>query len=63
MDYDLTGVDRLTENKAKHIIERDGHTITGFVLTKPNGEKCIVDQSAVRWFFDGADFFKMMHPN
>jgi hypothetical protein len=61
--YDLSAVIRLTHEKTKQIIERDGHKITGFVMTKDDGEKCIVDMSAVRWFFKGEDFSRMMHPD
>lgn len=60
--YDFSAVIRLTHEKTKQIIERDGHKITGFVMTKDGGEKCIVDMSAVRWFFKGEDFSRMMHP-
>lgn len=60
--YDFSDVINLTHRKTKDIIERDNYKITGFVLTKDSSEKCIVDMSAVRWFFDRQDFFKMMHP-
>lgn len=60
--HDLSSVIRLTHTKTKDIVDRTGHKITGFVLTKDNGEKCIVDMSAVRWFFDPNDFHQMMHP-
>ena len=62
MNYDFSEVIPLTHSKAKHIIARDGYSVTGFVLTKDSGEKCIVDMSAVRWLARD-EFFKMMHPD
>lgn len=64
-EYDLSRVIRLTHQKTKHIIERDGFAVTGFVLTHEDGRKCLVDMSAVRWFHDkdGLAFFRMMHPD
>lgn len=61
-EYDLGQVIHLTHQKTKHIIERDGFAVTGFVLTNEAGEKCIVDMSAVRWMARD-EFFKMMHPD
>lgn len=58
---DIQNIDRLTREKTKHIMSRDGFSITGFVLTDETGKKCIVDMSAVRWM-DCDEFFKMMHP-
>jgi hypothetical protein len=65
MQYNMSKVIGLTHNKTAHIIARDGFEMTGFVLTHPDGRKCIVDMSAVRWFHDtdGKAFFGMMHPN
>lgn len=60
-EYDLSQVIQLTHNKTKHIIARDRFSVTGFVLTKENGDKCIVDMSAVRWM-SRDEFFTMMHP-
>lgn len=64
MQHDVGKVISLTNQKTKHIIERDGFAVTGFVLTHTDGRKCIVDMSAVRWFHDtdGRAFFRMMHP-
>jgi hypothetical protein len=61
-EYDLSQVIPLTHSKTKHIIARDSFSVTGFVLTKETGEKCIVDMSAVRWM-SRDEFFKMMHPD
>ena len=60
--YDLNGVTDLTHQKTKHIIQRDRFFVSGFVLTREDGKKCIVDMSAVRWM-DCDEFFKMMHPS
>jgi hypothetical protein len=60
-EYDMSKVMPLTHSKAKHIITRDGFSVTGFVLTKETGKKCLVDMSAVRWM-SCDEFFKMMHP-
>lgn len=61
-DYDLSGVIHLTHNKTKSIVDR-GYKITGFVLTDETGRKCISDMSAVRWFDERVNFFRMMHPD
>lgn len=55
-------IDRLTRQKATHIIARDGFQVSGVVLTKPNGSVCIVDKSAVRWL-TGDELFRVMHPD
>ena len=60
-EYDLSNVIHLTHNKAKHIIKSRGYSVTGFVLTREDGGKCIVDMSAVRWFDDKLVFQRMMH--
>lgn len=60
-EYDLSNVIHLTHNKAKHIIESRGYSVTGFLLTNASGGKCIVDMSAVRWFDDKLVFQRMMH--
>jgi len=52
--------DRLTREKAAHICDRDQFVATGYVLTG-NGQKCIVDLSAVRWL-DTDTFWNLMHP-
>lgn len=57
---DLSHVDRLTHTKTKGITEQRKYNITGFVLTNDDGKKCISDMTAVRWF-EGGDFFAMMH--
>ena len=59
--YDFYGVIPLTHRKAKGIIKDRGYHVTGFVLSRPDGDKCIVDMSAVRWL-TGKEFFEMMHP-
>lgn len=59
--YDLNGVADLTHQKTKHIIQHNGFFLSGFVLTREDGKKCIVDMGAVRWM-DCDEFFKMMHP-
>ncbi|AOJ09641.1 hypothetical protein WS71_20225 [Burkholderia mayonis] len=41
--------DRLTDMKANDIIRRDGYKLTGAVLCKEDGSRCIVESSAVRW--------------
>lgn len=63
--HDLSAVIPLTHRKTSDIVKRDGFAITGFVLTHPDGRKCIVDMSVVRWFHDkdGKAFFWMMHPD
>jgi len=60
-EYDFYGVIPLTHRKAKGIIKDKGYHVTGFVLSRPDGDKCIVDMSAVRWL-TGKEFFEMMHP-
>jgi len=60
--YDLSGVMDLTHKKTKQIIQRYGFFVSGFVLTREDGSKCVVDMSAVRWM-DADEFFKMMHPS
>ena len=60
-EYDLSSVIPLTHRKAKGIINDNGYHVTGFVLTREDDEKCIVDMSAVRWL-TGKEFFEMMHP-
>ena len=52
--------DRLTAQKASDIIERDGYTVTGVVMTLPGARACIVNRSAVRWLEPG-DLFNLMH--
>jgi len=52
----------LTHKKTKQLIQRDGFFVSGFVLTREDGSKCVVDMSAVRWT-DADEFFKMMHPS
>jgi hypothetical protein len=59
--HDLSGVIRLTDEKAG-IITESGYKITGFVLSKSDGQKCVVDMGAVRWFDNEIEFFRMMHP-
>ncbi len=61
VEYDLSEVIPLTHRKAKGIIKDNGYHVTGFVLSRPDGDKCIVDMSAVRWL-TGKEFFEMMHP-
>jgi len=60
-EYDFYGVIPLTHRKAKGIIKDNGYHVTGFVLSRPDGDKCIVDMSAVRWLTD-KEFFEIMHP-
>ena len=60
-EYDFYGVIPLTHRKTKGIIEDKGYHVTGFVLTREDADKCIVDMSAVRWL-TGKEFFEMMHP-
>lgn len=60
-EYDWYGVRPLTHRKAKGIIKDNGYHVTGFVLSRPDGDKCIVDMSAVRWL-SGKEFFEIMHP-
>ena len=54
--------DRLTEEKAAHIIERDGFTVTGYVMAMPDGRRCIVEKSAVRWL-NKNQMWEVMHPS
>lgn len=61
-DIPTDSIDRLTREKAAHIIARDGFVVSGVVLTKPNGSVCIVDKSAVRWL-TGDELFRVMHPD
>lgn len=60
-EYDFYGVIPLTHRKTKGIIKDKGYHVTGFVLTREDGDKCVVDMSAVRWL-TGKEFFEMMHP-
>lgn len=53
--------DRLTAQKAAHIIDRDGYAVTGVVLTLPDGRACIVNRSAVRWLHGNDDLFNLLH--
>lgn len=57
-------LDRLTEQKASTICERETnpHTVMGVVLRDDNGDVCIVEQSAVRWL-KNKDFFEFMNPH
>lgn len=57
----LTG-DRLTEEKAAHIMQRDGYEVTGYVLAQPDGRRCIVEKSAVRWL-NKDQMWEVMHPS
>jgi hypothetical protein len=50
----------LTERKMQSVIER-GYKVTGYTLTNEQGQKCIVDMSAVRWFDKNHDFMRMMN--
>lgn len=61
-DIPTDSIDRLTREKAAHIIARDGFRVSGVVLTKPGGNACIVDKSAVRWL-DSQELFRVMHPD
>ncbi|MCT9125365.1 hypothetical protein [Cupriavidus gilardii] len=61
-DIPTHSIDRLTREKAAHIIARDGFQVSGVVMTKPNGSVCIVDKSAVRWM-DSMELFRVMHPD
>jgi hypothetical protein len=58
---DSVGTKHLTEMKAKHVIERDGRVVTGYVLDT-NDSVCIVYHSAVRWF-SNEEMFRVMHSN
>ncbi len=53
--------DRLTAQKAAHILERDGYVVTGVVMTLPDGRACIVNRSAVRWLHGKDDLFNLLH--
>lgn len=53
--------DRLTDEKANHIIARDGFKLTGVVLSKPDGARCIVEMSAVRWLTND-EMWAILHP-
>jgi hypothetical protein len=55
-------VDHLTRRKTKDICERHHYKVTGFTLTNINGEKCVVDMSAVRWLTN-SEFWDLMHPD
>jgi hypothetical protein len=61
VEYDLSQVINLTHRKAKSVIKDCGYNVTGFVLTREDRGKCIVDMSAVRWF-EQREFIEMMHP-
>ncbi|UQN71777.1 hypothetical protein NUJ28_06170 [Burkholderia multivorans] len=56
----LTG-DRLTDQKAAHIMQRDGYKLTGVVLCRDDGARCIVESSAVRWLTKD-ESWALMHP-
>ena len=53
--------DRLTADKADHICEREGYSVTGVVLTLPDGRACIVNRSAVRWLHGETDLWNLLH--
>lgn len=53
--------DRLTEDKAAHIMRRDGYTVTGYVLALEDGHRCVVEKSAVRWLSKD-EMWNVMHP-
>ena len=59
--YDFSQVIPLTHRKAKGIIQDKNFYVTGFVLTQEDGDKCIVDMSAVRWL-SMSEFHDLMHP-
>lgn len=50
---------RLTDQKASHIIERDGMQVCGYVLQKSEG-MAIVYNSAVRWLHN-SELFNFVH--
>ena len=54
----------LTAKKAHLVMERAGYhgqyEITGFVLCSPDGHRCIVESSAVRWL-DRDEMRWLMH--
>ncbi|AST86256.1 hypothetical protein CIG66_07170 [Ralstonia pseudosolanacearum] len=54
--------DSLTEEKAAHIVERDGFAVTGYVLALLDGRRCIVEKSAVRWL-NKDQMWAVMHPS
>lgn len=54
--------DRLTDMKANSIIERDGYKLTGVVLRKDDGARCIVELSAVRWLSKD-EMWSLMQPD
>jgi RNA polymerase subunit RPABC4/transcription elongation factor Spt4 len=53
------GAKRLTEMKAKNIIDRDGFAVCGYVMDA-DGKVCIVHHSAVRWL-SSDEMFRVMH--
>ncbi|MCA7959463.1 hypothetical protein LGM14_18355 [Burkholderia multivorans] len=59
-DRRLTG-DRLTDEKARHIMQRDGYKLTGVVLATDDGARCIVEMGAVRWLSHN-ESWSLMHP-
>lgn len=52
--------DRITAQKAAHIIERDGYKVTGIVLTLDDGRACIVNMGAVRWLHGARDMWNLL---
>ena len=54
--------DGLTADKAAFICRRDEFKVTGVVLSRPDGYRCIVELSAVRWL-DKLQMWKLMHPD
>jgi hypothetical protein len=53
------GTKRLTEMKAKNIIDRDGFVVCGYVMDADD-KICIVHHSAVRWL-SSDEMFRVMH--
>ncbi|MDR8102495.1 hypothetical protein KPB04_12230 [Burkholderia cenocepacia] len=60
-DRRLTG-DRLTDEKARHIMRRDGYKLTGVVLATDDGARCIVEMGAMRWLSID-QWWALTHPN
>jgi hypothetical protein len=53
--------DRLTDQKANDIIDRDGYDITGVIMAQAGtGRRCLVELSCVRWL-SAADAWTLMH--
>jgi len=52
---------RLTLMKSADICASHGFEVSGFVLCHPDGRRCLVEKSAVRWL-SNEEMWDLMHP-